>query len=154
LLLAGDIVRAPPESEDFHAIALASLQTCEVDNLVEDLERPSSASRSLADSWRELRRAEDLRRLRHVIRLGGMTAYERMADFLLDLWARQQCVRPSQGSTIDLPLTQEAVGQHLSLSTVHVNRTLQALRREGLVRTSRHKVWLDIPHLTHAVPHG
>jgi predicted ArsR family transcriptional regulator len=34
---------------------------------------------------------------------------------------------------VRLPLTQEDVGDALGLSTVHVNRTLQQLRADGLI---------------------
>jgi DNA-binding transcriptional regulator LsrR (DeoR family) len=35
-----------------------------------------------------------------------------------------------------MPLTQDLLGDVLGMSTVHVNRTLQQLRRDGLLKTS------------------
>jgi DNA-binding transcriptional regulator LsrR (DeoR family) len=34
-----------------------------------------------------------------------------------------------------MPITQAEIGDALGLSTVHVNRTLQELRRDGLITT-------------------
>jgi CRP-like cAMP-binding protein len=40
----------------------------------------------------------------------------------------------AEGDTIQLPLTQAELGDTLGLSTVHVNRVLQELRKDGLIR--------------------
>jgi len=39
-----------------------------------------------------------------------------------------------------MPLTQEELGNTMGLSTVHSNRTLQALRGEGLITTESKRV--------------
>ena len=44
-----------------------------------------------------------------------------------------------------MPLTQEVLGDVLGLSTVHINRTLQQLRREGLRKTANGR-W-QIPNI-------
>ncbi len=48
-------------------------------------------------------------------------------------------LRPEEktGGTSPLPITQAEVGDALGLSTVHVNRTLQELRKENLVEWER-----------------
>ena len=60
---------------------------------------------------------------------------------------------PSVGAAIDdgygLPLTQEELADVLGLTAVHVNRTLQGLRNDGLIRLRDHR--LDIPN-TAALP--
>jgi DNA-binding transcriptional regulator LsrR (DeoR family) len=42
-----------------------------------------------------------------------------------------------------MPLTQAELGDALGLSTVHVNRTLQELRHNGLIKTQGGKVIID-----------
>ena len=46
---------------------------------------------------------------------------------------RLRSVGLTNGHTYGLPLTQAELGDALGLSTVHVNRTLQDLRGDGLI---------------------
>lgn len=71
--------------------------------------------------------------LDHMVRLGQQTAYERVAHFLVELQRRLQIVGLGDAQRFPLPLTQEMLADALGLSIVHVNRTLQQLRREGLI---------------------
>ena len=68
-----------------------------------------------------------------IVSLGGRSSRQRVAHFLLDLLARLEALGQVTQGTLRLPLTQEDIGDTLGLSTVHVNRTLQTLRDEGLV---------------------
>jgi CRP-like cAMP-binding protein len=64
---------------------------------------------------------------------GRRSASERMAYFLYETSARLRAMGLIQGYNFDCPLTQEDVADLLGLSSVHLNRTLQSLRRRGLV---------------------
>ena len=68
-----------------------------------------------------------------IVSLGGRSSRQRVAHFLLDLFGRLETLGQAPQGTLRLPLTQEDIGDALGLSTVHVNRTLQTLRDEGLV---------------------
>lgn len=70
---------------------------------------------------------------RQIVRVGRLDALDRLADWLLDLHARLDTAGLCVGNTMPLPLTQEVIGDALGLTSVHVNRTLSALRREGLI---------------------
>jgi CRP-like cAMP-binding protein len=59
-----------------------------------------------------------------------------MAEF----HARMGQVGMAEDGTFACPLTQEQVADVLGLTSVHVNRVLQRLRREGLVIFSRGQV--------------
>ncbi len=50
--------------------------------------------------------------------------------------------RLDNGSSFRLPLTQQNVADACGLSVVHVNRTLQELRRQGLIEWRNHIVQL------------
>ena len=52
---------------------------------------------------------------------------------LLELGQRAAAVGLADGDESPLPLTQEILADALGLSVVHVNRTLQQLRRDGLL---------------------
>jgi CRP-like cAMP-binding protein len=64
---------------------------------------------------------------------GRASAHMRFSHLLCELFQRLQSVDQAEGRRFCLPLTQQTIGDMLGLSTVHVNRTLQGLRAEGLV---------------------
>jgi CRP-like cAMP-binding protein len=68
-----------------------------------------------------------------LMRLGAMTAKERMAHLLLELYHRLAAVKLARDWSFEMPLTQEQLADVLGLSSVHINRTLQTLRREALI---------------------
>jgi CRP-like cAMP-binding protein len=76
---------------------------------------------------------DELHLLNQLIRVGRQSAYERVAHLLLELHERLDSVGLASGDTIALPLTQEIIADALGLSIVHLNRTLQQLRRDGLI---------------------
>ena len=71
-----------------------------------------------------------------VLRLGRMTAYERVVHLLLEIFDRQ-AAGASNGTTVDFPITQSIVADALGLSVVHVNRQVMRLRQEGLLELDR-----------------
>jgi DNA-binding transcriptional regulator LsrR (DeoR family) len=56
---------------------------------------------------------------------------------LLELHRRLDAVGRTQEWEFELPVTQADLGDCLGLSTVHVNRVLQQLRREGRIEVQR-----------------
>lgn len=65
--------------------------------------------------------------------LGRGSARERLAHLLCELLARLQAVGAGGPDVCTCPLTQEQIADVLGLTSVHVNRTLQGLRHEGLI---------------------
>ena len=80
--------------------------------------------------------------LTHVARLGRMSALERLAHLLVQLHDRLDVIGAVENDRFALPLPQEMLGDLLGLSTVHVNRTVQELRRQKLISTERNVVHL------------
>ncbi len=68
-----------------------------------------------------------------VTSLGRRTAYERMAHLFCETFLRLRGAGLSDHNHCELPLTQTDLGDIAGLSTVHVNRVLQQLRRDGLI---------------------
>lgn len=81
--------------------------------------------------------ADERRMLDQVVRLGRLSALERLAHLILDLHQRLVVVGQADGDRFSLPLTQETLADALGLSVVHVNRTIQELRRQNLVQLER-----------------
>ena len=77
--------------------------------------------------------------------IGQRTAYERIAHLLVELFLRLSSVGLANGISCDFPLTQTDIADATGLTAVHVNRTLQELRREKLIVLERKR--LTIPHL-------
>src|SRR3954449_12866950 len=88
--------------------------------------------------------AEDERRLHNwVTALGRGNAEERIATLLLDLRGRLFQAGLANGSEIQMPLTQQEIGDHLGLTLVHVNRVLRRLRENGIVTVQRGMITVD-----------
>jgi hypothetical protein len=69
-------------------------------------------------------------RLTSIGRTDGMT---RVATLLLDIHSRLRLVDGLTGSTFQLPLTQQDLGDAVGLTKTHVNRSLKALEATGLL---------------------
>lgn len=65
--------------------------------------------------------------------LGRRTALARMAHLFCELHVRLGIVGLTSDGSYDFPLTQAELGECLGLTAVHVNRTLQELRRMELI---------------------
>jgi CRP-like cAMP-binding protein len=111
--------------------AVTALETMDAEPLLEAARRGDAPGAARALSVAE--RTEQALLLDHMVRLGRQTAYERMAHLLLELQHRLEIVGLGDSQRFPLPLTQEVLADALGLSIVHVNRTLQQLRREGLI---------------------
>jgi CRP-like cAMP-binding protein len=67
-----------------------------------------------------------------LMNMGRRSAEERLAHLFCELLSRMQAVGLVHGNSFRLPLTQFDLGDTMGLSYVHVNRTLQTLRQQGL----------------------
>ncbi len=82
------------------------------------------------------------------LNLGQRTAYERIGHLFLELFLRLEAVGMTQGNSCDFPLTQVDIVDASGLTAVHVNRTLQELRKEGLIELQgRRLTILDMQRL-------
>jgi CRP-like cAMP-binding protein len=68
-----------------------------------------------------------------IVNVGQRNALERMAHLFCELLYRFRAVGLNEGLSCALPLTQVDLAETLGLSSVHVNRTLQQLRRRNLI---------------------
>lgn len=75
-----------------------------------------------------------------MMNIGRRTARQRIAHLFCELTLRQKMAGIGGGPDYAWPLTQEQIGDATGLTGVHVNRTLQALRENGLMTTGRRLV--------------
>ncbi len=65
--------------------------------------------------------------------LGQRSAISRMAHLFCELYMRLEVVGKTSNGAYEFPLTQRELSECLGLTVVHANRTIQELRRRGLV---------------------
>ena len=80
-----------------------------------------------------------------VANVGQRTAHERLAHVFCEMFLRLESLGLSEGNSCEWPLTQTDLADATGLTPVHVNRTLQDLRRRRLIETSARK--LVVPDL-------
>jgi len=80
--------------------------------------------------------------------LGRRTALSRMSHLFSEMNVRLGLVGLAEDGSYNFPLTQIELGECLGLTSVHVNRTLQELRRMRLIELENRRVTiLDLPAL-------
>ncbi len=136
-------------------VALSPTQTADAAGLIAALEVPGPELGALAAAWRGCALAARERTLHHIVRLGRLSAPERIASLFIELHDRQRRAGLADDASMPLPLTQEMISDILGLSVVHVNRVLQQLKREALIayRAGR-VVFPDLNRLARAAGRG
>ena len=75
-----------------------------------------------------------------VLNVGQRDARERIAHLLCEFAARGHAVGLGSAEGFDLPMTQAEIGDATGLTAVHVNRTLRALREQGVIAQERRRL--------------
>jgi CRP-like cAMP-binding protein len=119
-------------------VRVAQIGRAELDKLMQNHPRVTQAL-----WWHELVTAAVQREWTH--NLASRTAYERIGHLLLELYLRVEAVGLALGDSCDFPLTQADLADATGLTSVHVNRTLQELRHDGLIELERRR--LRIPDI-------
>lgn len=86
---------------------------------------------ALREAYDTSRAIEEAHLLSQITRLGRLSARERIADLLLELYERLSLSGLATDGRFAFPLTQETVADALGLTPVHLSRTLQIARRRG-----------------------
>ncbi|MCJ2032896.1 Crp/Fnr family transcriptional regulator [Methylobacterium sp. J-068] len=114
--------------------AIATLSPCRVARL--DFEALSHLSGDLDIVTRAMRRAalvDDAILREWLVNVGSRSAIRRIAHLFCELLMRFRAVGLARGDSYELPVSQLDLAETTGLSTVHVNRTLQELKRQGLI---------------------
>ncbi|CAN7387734.1 Crp/Fnr family transcriptional regulator [Phenylobacterium sp. LjRoot225] len=139
-LLSGDVASVGGSSH-VGGRSLVALTNVEIADAAA-LATGDRASASITDMIRQ----DEERLFDHIVRIGRLTAKERVLNLLLELHDRLEVIGLVKAGAFRLPLTQEVFADALGLSVVHINRTLQQLRREGLLTIGRGMVTLHQRH--------
>lgn len=86
-----------------------------------------------------------------ILNVGQRDARQRIAHLLCELSLRQEEAGLCEGPSYEWPMTQEQIGDATGLTSVHVNRTIQGMRKDGLIVTGSRSVSItDWPTLQRA----
>jgi CRP-like cAMP-binding protein len=146
LVLPGDPVGLAPRPDPLAGATTMALTRLDIAPAESLLSPSGAACPELTEALARAAREEQQRILGHVVRLGRLTAYERTAHFICELHERLAQVGLVREGRFPFPLTQDVLADTLGLSVVHVNRTLQSLRRAGLLKLERG--YAALPDLT------
>lgn len=80
-----------------------------------------------------------------IVNVGKRSAQERVGHLLCEMFLRLESVGLTNGFSCDFPATQNDIADATGLTAVHVNRSIQELRRLGLVILDRQR--LTIPNM-------
>jgi CRP-like cAMP-binding protein len=117
------------------AITLTQAQIADASALWVAIKDRANEFPGLSDACHSTASLEEAYLLNQLVRVGRQTAYERTAHLILEIHDRLSAVGLADGATIPMPLTQETIADALGLSVVHLNRTLQLLRRDHLIES-------------------
>ncbi len=87
----------------------------------------------IALAFQHAKLAEEATSREWMANIGMRLGLERMAHLLCELLERHGSIGQVTDDQFDLPLTQVDLADALGLTSVHVNRVLQTLRRDGLI---------------------
>lgn len=84
-----------------------------------------------------------------LLSIGQRSPVERLAHLFIELYYRLKVVGLTQDQSFHFPITQHNLAEANGLSLVHVNRTLQEMRRDGLIEIAdRHLRIIDFDRLS------
>ena len=86
-----------------------------------------------------------------IVNVGQRDARQRISHLLCEIALRQEEAGLCDGPSYAWPLTQEQIGDATGMTSVHVNRTIQGMRKDGLIEIERQCVTImDWPRLQRA----
>lgn len=135
--LCGTHVRALLEMD--HSIgALTSVTLAEVDadRLADIAARHPRIGKAL---WWDILASASIQR-EWTVNLGQRDAPERLGHLFCELHERLRSLGLTQGENCDMPLRQADLAEAMGLTNVHINRSLQALRGQGLIVLKRRRL--------------
>jgi CRP-like cAMP-binding protein len=78
-----------------------------------------------------------------IVNVGSREGPSRIAHLICELYLRMKAVGLTNGHGFQAPITQSEIGEATGLSTVHVNRSIQKLRAEGMITLEKGRCTID-----------
>lgn len=74
--------------------------------------------------------------------IASYPAETKIAFLLLSLFIREVSLKPVNTDCVPFPITQEDIADALGLTSIHVNRVMQSLRKNGLIVCKNRCLWV------------
>lgn len=142
VLVAGDIAGLDHtvlghSRQELTALTAVGYQAITAAEMCRLMANQSIALRVLAIVGQSRRRVD-----RHLAAVSCLNARERLCVFLLDIYDRLRRRGLAETPRFHLPMKQQQIAHYLGITTVHTNRMVQELRKEGLLEMQRQIVVL------------
>jgi CRP-like cAMP-binding protein len=72
-----------------------------------------------------------------IVNVGQRPATSRLAHIVVELRARLRVIGRGKGNRVEMPLTQEQIGEAMGITPIHANRIIKQLREEGVLEFRR-----------------
>lgn len=113
---------------------ITTLSTCRVVRIPSDVvSRLMAEHPAIAKTLRMATLVDEATLREWLVNVGCRSAIERIAHLFCELLVRLQVVGLASEDSYELPVTQLDLADTVGLSNVHVNRSLQELRRQGVI---------------------
>lgn len=137
MLLAGDFCDDNVLLSGETDRTIAAMTDCEVafiprSTMLNLFERPGIAKALWGHSL-----AGQIALRKSVANIATKSAQQATAYLICDIHARLSEINRSSGLSFHWPLTQQAVGEAVGMTAVHINRVLRSLREQGLITVQR-----------------
>lgn len=148
-LLPGDLCDLDVALLDAMDHTISTLSACKVVRIApETVSRILEHHPAIARALRKSTLVDEATLREWLVNVGRRSAPERLAHLFCELLVRWQAIGRGDQSSYELPLTQIDLADTTGLTGVHVNRTLQDLRRRGLIELKGGRLTiLDLPRL-------
>ena len=149
LLLPGDLAYSSRQATSVAVEEIVALSFCRVALISRlDLHDLMEERPAIAEALQAYAAAEYAISNAWLVSLGRRNALERLSHLLCELQHRMHQVEAETLNSFTMPLTQMDFADALGLTPVHVNRKLQSLRQDRLIRLkSKNIEILDLPFL-------
>lgn len=147
-LVPGDICGLGAAALAWSDHAVGTLAPCRVARIGPEMIGPLLERPSIAAALRLSRLVEAAIAREWLVSIGRRSAPERLAHLFCELLVRLQAVGLVGADGYAMPVTQIDLADTTGLTSVHVNRSLQDMRKEGLIELRKRRLRiLDLPRL-------
>ncbi|MDQ3245560.1 MAG: Crp/Fnr family transcriptional regulator [Pseudomonadota bacterium] len=146
-LIPGDLCGldfAGPESPDYSVALMSDSMVASVS--IEELSALRSSRPSINRAFLAAALVDRAILREWLLNVGQRNAFERLSHFFCELSVRLRAIGlVNDDGSFDLPLNQVALADTTGLTTVHINRTLQRLRNDGLIVLRKRRLTIPDP---------
>lgn len=124
---------------------VGTLSTCRVVRIPPETGRELRQRPALARGLRAAALIDEATLREWLMNIGRRSAVERLAHLFCELHVRLRTVGLTSGNSYELPITQLDLADTTGMTSVHVNRSLGELKREGLIERKSRRLTLCDP---------